>query len=430
MHGAVDAQEAFWKRRARWLAAKRNVAAWLQAFLPGLLAASGVMACVILVLRRMGIPVGTAWMVFGGLAALGACLCAGWVIRRRFSARDALVRLDVVLRLHNQLTAAAAGVGRWPEPRAAVDDGLRWRWSRVLLPWGLSGALLAAAMWIPIRRGPASVAAPQEPPVAVSQVAEWLEELEREDLVENAAIEHLREQVESLRDRPPEEWYEHANLEAADSLRQETEESLRALARNLQQAADALAIAQQKQEQWASIDRDTLSAALQQAMQGLAQGKLPLEKALLARLRSLDLSKAREISAAEWKEIEKRLREGSETCASCLGERGILALGDRLKTGRPGGGPGGGGGPAELTRKEHPTRLGSKTQESVANDDLSRALPGDVLATAKGEHEIDESAYGGAVAGGAVSAAGTGGEAVWTQSLDPDEQAVLQRYFK
>ena len=95
----------------------------------------------------------------------------------------------------------------------------------------------------------------------------------------------------------------------------------------------------------------------------------------------------------------------------------------------PGGGLGGGGGPAPLSLGEHSMQFGPGTSESVANEDVSRALPGEVVATSKGKHEAGEN-YSGLQAGGAITSEGSGGEAVWTQSLDPAERALLKRYFQ
>lgn len=73
--------------------------------------------------------------------------------------------------------------------------------------------------------------------------------------------------------------------------------------------------------------------------------------------------------------------------------------------------------------------LGTNNIEKVTNDDLSRASIGDLLGVGETEHEEDKEAVG-PQAGGAVVSQGRGGDAVWRESLVPEEQALLKRYFK
>jgi hypothetical protein len=86
-----------------------------------------------------------------------------------------------------------------------------------------------------------------------------------------------------MRNQPPEECYEHANVEAADSLRQETDETLRTMARNLQQAADVLPRCTKRKRNGSPSDRETLADASQQAVKAQGQGKATLGKAFIAR---------------------------------------------------------------------------------------------------------------------------------------------------
>ena len=61
--------------------------------------------------------------------------------------------------------------------------------------------------------------------------------------------------------------------------------------------------------------------------------------------------------------------------------------------------------------------------------DLSRAAPGDLLELQDGEHDVDRSDSK-PTAGGDTRALGKGGDRVWRDSLDPDEQRVLKRFFE
>lgn len=54
---------------------------------------------------------------------------------------------------------------------------------------------------------------------------------------------------------------------------------------------------------------------------------------------------------------------------------------------------------------------------------------GDLLGVGETEHEEDTESSS-PKAGGAVTSQGRGGDAVWRESLVPEEQALLKRYFK
>jgi hypothetical protein len=67
--------------------------------------------------------------------------------------------------------------------------------------------------------------------------------------------------------------------------------------------------------------------------------------------------------------------------------------------------------------------------EALEAKDLSRSLPGDLLQLQDGEHDVDKSAAGTA-AGGGINSTGAGGDRVWKESLDPEEQKALKKFFE
>lgn len=101
---------------------------------------------------------------------------------------------------------------------------------------------------------------------------------------------------------------------------------------------------------------------------------------------------------------------------------------------KPGEGPGQGGtqrgrGDAPLFYGEKEKNLKTNKVENVSNPDLERAIPGEVLAVGETKHD-DEQKPSVRQAGGGLSGAAGGGEAVWRDSLLPSEKALLKRYFK
>ena len=98
-----------------------------------------------------------------------------------------------------------------------------------------------------------------------------------------------------------------------------------------------------------------------------------------------------------------------------------------------GEGPGKGGinrGPGHdpnvLKNHKDPLDVGDLT--ALEAKDLSRAIPGDLLQLQDGKHTVDEGVSK-ASAGGA-GAQGKGGDRVWKDSLAPDEQRALKKYFE
>lgn len=427
---SISSPERFWRARARWVAWRWNVACGLRVFLPVAIALSAALTGALLITRRAGGNPSLIWMAGGGLLVAGM-LVSALAARRSFSTwRDALVRLEGVHQLHNRLTSAAAGVGAWPPPLERAGDGLRWRWSTILLPVAGAAALLLFAAFVPIRPG-ATTAGFIEAPASWTQLEQWIDTLKKEDVVQSEALETLQEQVAELRAQPSESWYSHSSLEASDNLRQQTGQSLRALERELQSASDALAAAGQMKTMSPELSAE-LNKRFADAIHGLELGTLPMNKELLGKLKDLDLSKVRQLTPEELATLKKCLQSGTKACKRCLGESDkeaealVLVEGDQEGN----GGITRGGGPADERYQEKPTDLGTDKVESVASDDLSRAALGDVLGVQQGTHEIDKGNYQGPVPAGAVQSQGDGGEAVWRNQLTPPERDLLQRFYK
>lgn len=83
-----------------------------------------------------------------------------------------------------------------------------------------------------------------------------------------------------------------------------------------------------------------------------------------------------------------------------------------------------------------PRVLGKERKDTGAGDhkglqsgDLSGALPGDLLETQDGEHDVDKTKRG-PTAGGKTKGKGKGGDRVWKNSLLPEEKKVLKDFFE
>jgi hypothetical protein len=178
-----------------------------------------------------------------------------------------------------------------------------------------------------------------------------------------------------------------------------------------------------------------LDKGLQEALQNLATGAMPLDQAMLSKLQGLNPESLRELSPEQWKEIQQKLKDGISTCSqgNCSGEKAGESLLMALASGRDGNGPLGQGGisrgpgAAPLTLSDAQTQLGTRSLELLKNEDLSRAALGDLMGLGTGKHEQDQSAAG--TAGGFQQIQGAG-EAVTGVNATPAEQKVLQTFFQ
>src|SRR5690606_33870508 len=144
------------------------------------------------------------------------------------------------------------------------------------------------------------------------------------------------------------------------------------------------------------------------------------------------------LSTEQLEALQEQLRKGAGALGSMeglpeLAGEGQWGFGEEEVAGLPGmegaGGIARGRGDAPLFFGEKEHELGTSNLEGIANDDFSKATVGEVLGLGEAEREIDRTAMGPAT-GGAVESLGQGGEAVSRETLLPEEQAVLKRYFK
>lgn len=442
-----SAQERLWTRRASSLARWVNLGWWLDRFNSLVVVSLVVFALVILAGRTYGgsfltLPLVTASL--GGLLLLLALLA--WVLSRQryIGMEEGLVRLDYRLHLHNRLSSAYDRVGPWPE---SVDDrsaaGFRWLYGRALLPALLALALVAAAWYVPVKKASAGeLAAPVEPG-AWEQMEDWLATLEEENLIEESAIEELESRIEELRDQPEDEWFSHSSLEATDTLADSLGKQLRDLASEMAALDRNISALKSFSTQMSESARAEKLKEFQDALDALEGNGLEVNEALMEQLKEMDPSSLGQetlsgLSSEQLKSLQEQLQKGSGALGSL---EGLPSMSDdpSLQQGMgmgqtPGMTPGQGGvergrGDAPLFFGDQEDNLGTNKIENVKNEDLTRATIGEVLGLGETEREIDETATG-PQAGGGVRSTGQGGDAVSRETLRPDEQAVLKRYFK
>jgi len=306
--------ETFWAAKASQLARQINsgwfLQRWLQIAVPGF----ALGACGILLARYNGWEPGRDEYIALGVAFLMTFVGAWFASRDRFVSREqAMVRLEAKLGLNTALSSAAAGVGEWPEEARDSEDlaSYRWRWARVLLPGVLAALTFATALLIPMAEITAVVAGSEEPG-AWGEMDDWLETLEEEEVVDPESVDEVREQIETLRDRPENEWFSHRSLEAGDSLKDSLQKAIQTMGKSLETLDKSLTALESTGGGAAEEGlRAELAEQYSEAMEQLRSSSLALDPGLMEQLANLDPTQLQQLSAEEMKELQERLRKSA-----------------------------------------------------------------------------------------------------------------------
>jgi hypothetical protein len=455
------ATQTAWQTHARRVAHKVNFAWWLQRFSTPLLVSALIGTGLLLWLRRQNPTISPLqWLaITSGVLAVIAVIT--WFLSRRNfeTPEQSMVRIEAAMRMRSGLSAALAGVAPWPEMPEKVDAGLRWHWKRALLPPLAALLLLTAGLLIPISRLIPESRTPDQPQ-AWERTESELAKLEEEKVIDQEYIEEVRKKIDDLRAQEPEQWFSHASMEATDNMRKEHRAETKRLEREMSQAAKALE-GLQKNPQLGEKEKARLANEFDQAMEAMKNGAMKPNPALMEQLKNLDPQQLGKLTPEQMQQLQQNLQQNAEKLKGegQQGEGGqgeewldeLLAdgshpgdkgegqgqgegQGDGEGEGEGENGPGKGGinrGPGH-----DPNLLGKASQELETGDvqglkatDLSRARPGDLLELQDGEHDVDTSASK-LSGGGDVSDTGKGGDRVWRDSLDPQEQKALKKFFE
>jgi hypothetical protein len=444
--GNHQAHRSYWLEQARRVRRQVNLAWWLETLAAPLMVCALVGAAALLLLRR-DFPNMPLWQTAGALLVgmvLLALGCLAWARRRFENEADSLVRIEAAMRLRNALSAASAGVAPWPPPVARVDAGLSWRWPRLLVPLLGSVLLLTVGAWLPVGHRQVEATAPPEEPQAWQQLAAELDHLTKEELADEKYLEETRRKLDELKAREEEQWFSHSSLEATDSLKKAHRGEVERVERELGRAEKALGALERGAGKNGQAERERLMEQFDQALQGLQNGAMQPNPQLLEQMRGMDLKNLGNIPPEQLEQLRENLRQNAqglrgagdgaadwdeELLADEDGDGDGQGQGDGDGEGAGSGGVDRGPGHAPGVLGKERDRLATGEKTGLEARDLSHASPGDLLELQDGEHQVDRSASS-ITAGGNTEATGLGGDRVWRESLDPDEQRVLKRFFE
>lgn len=442
MSAAPGSDEKFWHAAACGLSRRIHFGWWLDHWLTLLIPLSFVGAITILALRYwQNLPTQSALLGLASAILLSSLAAYLWMRRHREPLNTTRIRLEDALGLKARLSAASVGIGPWPPARSDIPLPVTYRPGRPLIMAASGAALLSASLLIPISRSQPEKPRVIEPPSALQEVQNWLDNVKKNDAVNPESIDQVEEKMAELLQRPAQNWYEHASLEAAEHLRDVTAADLQQLTQNLadaERAANALA-ASASGSGLPQAAKDSLQQTLQNASQSMQGTGIQPSGDLMDALKNVDPSQLSNMSADQLKDLANQLAQNQQSLQQALKNSPSLDL-SNLTEGRTGqgepkgtgqGAPKRGPGTAPVTLASEDTQLDTNNIETLKNPlDLSRLATGDALSVTNSAAKIDPKAYQGPQQGGATSGPGDGGAAVWQNSLIPAERETLKRFFK
>jgi hypothetical protein len=432
-----------WQAKANQVARRVNFAWWLETLAAPLLVGAVLGAVVLLVVRRE-IPLVEPWVLaaaIGGTLLVLGLTCWAWAARKFEKPEQSLVRIEAAMRLRNSLSAARAGVAPWPVPIEKIDAGLAWQWPRLLVPPLGALVLLAAGLFIPMAARSLHPAGAPEQPQAWKQLDTELDKLTKEEVVDEKYLEETRKKLDELKSQEEEQWFSHSSLEATDSLKKAHRAETERVERELGRAEKALEALEKNAGAKNQAEKNRLMEEFDQALQGLQNGAMKPNPALLEQMKQLDLKDMANLTPEQIEQLRENLKKNSDAMKNGKGKGEGEDWSDELLAGdgegegdKPGDGPGQGGvdrgpghDPGVLGAEKDRVETGKLT--GLESKDLSRATPGDLLELQDGEHDVDRSPSS-ISAGGNTDATGKGGDRVWRDALDPAEQRTLKRFFE
>lgn len=445
-----------WLSKSTKVARGINLAWWLETIAAPLVIIGIAGAAALLLVRHLLPGVSlielSAWT---GGSLIIVSLVSWLVAKRHFETPESsMVRIEETMEMGNALSAARAGVRSWPPLPAKVDTGFTWNWPRIVVPPLAAITLLAGGLFIPVKASSNGTNSAKSEPQAWERIEADLERLEREDNIDENYIEETRKQLEELRSTDEDEWFSHSSLEATDALEQKHNSELNKLERDLDVASRTLGSLQEQNGKLPKNRKDALTEQFDQALQGLQNGALKPNEELLEQLKNLDPQNLGQLNQDQVDQLRENLEKAKQACKDCKGngnggpsDEFIDALldGDQPMGGEPnqgnqegpegeeqeggrGGidrGPGHSGG--VLGDKSDP--LASGDLETLKAKDLSNSLPGDLLQLQDSAHDASTDPVK-PQSGGSIGSTGAGGDRVWRESLDPEEQKTIKRFFE
>lgn len=449
-------QQEFWRKRASKLSRRVNFA-WFLQLLAAPLLCTAVLGAVATVIIRRELPAITPLTI--GLILLFVLLFLSIIIltiawKRFEKPEQSLVRIEASSGMNSALSSASAGISAWPEKPSTLSPHLRWHLPKTLIPPLAALGLLALGLIIPISAREKQAPPPSQQPQAWSQIDSELEQLADDAAVDEEYIEEMQKRLDQLKAQEEKDWFSHASLEATDTLEDAHKSNMDELQRDMDEMENALEALGENSEKLTTEQKQKLTEEFESALEGLENGAMKPNPELLDQLSKLDpdnLGKLTPEQLSQLKENMEKLQDSLDKAGQGEGKGKSDDWDDQLLSNGEGDGQGQGDGDGEgegegegngsgsggidrgpghdpnvLRDEKDPLDTGDL--EALQAKDLSRAIPGDLLQLTDGEHSVNEEASKSSAGGAAEK--GKGGDRVWRDSLAPDEQRALKKFFE
>ena len=375
-------------------------------------------------LRLQKVDAHPAWFLSGGCLIVSALAAQSKTVNRRMDWESAFSRLDVGWHLNHRLVSAWRGIGEWPD----VSDEkmpLKVKPGYFLGPVLLAVLFLSAAWYLPLPPERSLTETIRMEPPDWKTLETLADELEEQDLVEEDATQALKRELEQLRKKPMEEWYDPSTLEATDRLRSRMRTDSERLMQAINNTSMLLQLAETGRDQLTNSQQQAMQEYLQQMRDQMGEGGLQLNQELLQQLREVDLTQLQKMDLAQLQQLEQELMQNCEGMEQALMAAGLISM----EGNEPGmGGISRGGGPSDLTLRDFETSVEPVVPMALDPGNMENARIGDLLEVRETEHGDEREDV--SAAGGAVATEGGSGEVVWDQDILPKEQKVLKEFFK
>ena len=414
-------REKQWSKSAMRLARVLRVGWCLDFLAKPLLVVALLAGAVVVWFRYRQIELGTGFFVGLGLVVL---LSVIWAWRKsssyQLSREEAFARLESDLQLNSALTSAHCGRISWPSLPLEEPSLLRWNVGRVAAPFSCALLFFLLAALVPI--SPAAAPAPVNQPYTWTALSEEIAELVEDETIQEDYAEEFAKRLEELRQQKASEWFSAASLEATDSLRKAHANEVAELERDLMRAEQALK--QMADPKATEQQREEMKKQFEEAVEGMRGGPMKPNEDLLEKLEKAAEKGMEGMGEGEREKLRERLRQRAKELGDALGE----GFGEEEPP--PGmGGPGEGPGAAGDLFGEKSEDLKLKKFERLDPQENDEPVPGDLLKLEEIEHDQEKKFKGPQMSGEAKSR-GVGGDRVWKDSLDPDEQKSLKHFFE
>ncbi|MGA0333500.1 MAG: hypothetical protein ACO3NW_06050 [Kiritimatiellia bacterium] len=405
-----------WLRAARRLRRQINLGWFWQPFSKGLVLSflvSGILVWLLRVQEMRALP--ALWML-AGLLVVSAIMAWEHSAERRIGWEEALSRLDVQLGQNQRLVSAWRGVGPWPAP-SGISSGLRLKPLKLLGPWMLSALFWGFAYFLPLP--------PDTDTGSFQRVESLADEWEEQAFFEPERVDTIRRELEQLREKPMQTWYDPMTLEATDHLKSRILNDAGRLQEAMERTSNLLRLAGEERGRLAMPQQQAMQQFLQEMRRQMGEAGLQADSEMLQRLQQIDLTQLQQMDPRALQELEQMLMQNARQMEQSLLQAGILRdFGDQ-----PGaGGVNDGGGPADLTLNDFEPVAEPMVPLGLEAGDLENARMGDLLELRETEHSAEREAV--PVRAGELRSAGGEGEVVWEQDHLPAEERILKQFFQ